>query len=401
MWYTPVSGIWQSVWLEPVSEEYITNLTIKPDLTGVDITFHGIKDGILTCEDRRYEIHDGHVRINPENPRLWSPETPYLYEFSALAGEDQITSYFALRTMSVETLKGIPRLCLNGKPYFFHGLLDQGYFSDGIYTPAMPGAYEKDILAAKGLGFNMLRKHIKIEPEQFYYDCDRLGMIVFQDMVNNGDYRFLRDTLLPTFGFRRAKDARMHDDQKTREAFLQGMEGTVMQLYNHPCICLWTIFNEGWGQFDADGAYDSLRALDDSRIIDSTSGWFHQKKSDVDSRHMYFEKLHLGNRRDLPQVLSEFGGYVYKVKEHSCNQEKTYGYKIFKTREEFAAAFRRTYLDDLVPLAKKGLCASVFTQISDVEDETNGLLTYDRKVCKLNSEEVAGIYEKLQEAVQP
>ena len=174
-----------------------------------------------------------------------------------------------------------------------------------------------------------------------------------------------------------------------------------MQLYNHPCICLWTIFNEGWGQFDADGAYDSLRALDDSRIIDSTSGWFHQKKSDVDSRHMYFEKLHLGNRRDLPQVLSEFGGYVYKVKEHSCNQEKTYGYKIFKTREEFATAFRRTYLEDLVPLAKKGLCASVFTQLSDVEDETNGLLTYDRKVCKLNSEEVAGIYEKLQEAVQP
>ena len=182
--------------------------------------------------------------------------------------------------------------------------------------------------------------------------------------------------------------------------FIEGMKGTVAQLYNHPCICYWTIFNEGWGQFEADKAYDLLRSLDDTRFIDATSGWFHQKKSDVDSLHIYFQKLRLGKQRELPQVLSEFGGYVYKFAKHSYNLNKTYGYKIFYDKREYARAVRKLYLESLVPLAREGLCASVYTQVSDVEDETNGILTYDRKACKLTKEDLSGIEAALQHAVR-
>ena len=434
MWYTPVSGIWQTTWLEPVPESYVQKLIIRADMTGAEIqVIHAADDRskdaesrmagnggttlaeggmaragesaspaeeFITCEGRRYELQGGKARITPERPELWTPETPNLYEFTVTSGEDCVTSYFALRSLSVEQRNGKPRLCLNGEPYFFHGLLDQGYFSDGIYTPAVPELYEKDVLAMKELGFNMLRKHIKIEPEQFYYDCDRLGMIVFQDMVNNGKYRYFRDTIFPTFGFCGENDHKKHPDPESRAAFLEGMRQTVSQLSNHPCICYWTIFNEGWGQFEADKAYDALKALDGDRFIDSTSGWFHQKKSDVDSLHIYFQRLHLGKQKELPQVLSEFGGYVYKEPQHSHNLQKTYGYKIFKDRKTYAAALRDVCLKELVPLAEQGLCASVYTQVSDVEDETNGILTYDRKVCRLQKEEMDGIAEALQEAVR-
>ena len=400
MWYTPVSGIWQTVWLEPVPETYVKRLRIWTDEKGVRIRAEGVLEGVITCEGREYELSDGEVLIQPENPRTWSPESPELYEFSLRSGEDFVQSYFALRSLTVEERNGIPRLCLNGKPYFFHALLDQGYFCDGIYTPATPDAYEKDILTLKELGFNALRKHVKVEPERFYYDCDRLGMAVLQDMVNNGDYRFLRDTVFPTFGMKRRSDKRMHSDPKAREAFLQGMEGTVIQLASHPCIVYWTIFNEGWGQFEADQAYERFKALGVDGFIDATSGWFHQNKSDVDSLHTYFEKLHLGKRRDLPQVLSEFGGYVFKIPEHSFNTEKTYGYKIFASREEYARAVRDIYVNDIAALARRGLCASVFTQVSDVEDETNGILTYDRKRCKLKPSEMEGIAQALMEAVR-
>ena len=399
MWYTPVSGIWQTVWLEPVPERYIGSLSIKCDGTGADIEITGPSDGEVVCLGKRYPLENGRARIEPDKINLWSPESPYLYDFTVKCGEDEVESYFALRTLTVERYGEVPRLCLNGRPYFFHGLLDQGYFSDGIYTPATPGMYEKDILAMKSLGFNTLRKHIKIEPEQFYYDCDRLGMIVFQDMVNNGRYRFLHDTVLPTLGARSLSDKNTNRDGASRSEFLSSMEKTVCHLSNHPSICLWTIFNEGWGQFDAGGAYERLRALDPSRFIDSASGWFTPSMTDVDSSHIYFGKLKLGKRRDLPQILSEFGGYVWKDPEHSFNLQKTYGYRIFKTREEFASAFRKVYLSEVVPLAKEGLCASIWTQVSDVEDETNGLYTYDRKVLKLTPEETEGVNEALQDAL--
>ena len=399
MWYTPVSGIWQTVWLEPVPARFVRSLSVTTGPDWAEIRADGVESGSVTLHGRRYPLEGGLARIKLEHPRLWSPEDPYLYSYTLESGEDRVESYFALRTLSIETRRGIPRLCLNGRPYFFHGLLDQGYWSDGLYTPASPEGYAADILAMKALGFNTLRKHIKIEPEQFYYDCDRLGMVVFQDMVNCGEYSFLRDTALPTLGLQRRDDRGLNPDAESRKNFLSAMEETVRLLAGHPCICLWTIFNEGWGQFCADEAYDRLKALDPGRFVDAASGWFHQRRSDVDSLHLYFQKPRLGRQRQLPQFLSEYGGYSWKLPEHSFNLEKTYGYRKYTAREPFVRDLRRL-LERLIPLAEQGLCAAVYTQVSDVEDETNGLLTFDRRVQKAAPEELSDLAAALQRAVE-
>ena len=404
MWYTPVSGIWQSVWIESVPEKYISSVEIKTGKDFAEFSIEGVSEGTISVKTSKKIIKesfsDGKAKIEIKNPKIWSPKHPYLYECEITAGEDKIETYFALRTLSIEEFEGIPRLCLNGKPYFFNGLLDQGYWSDGILTPASPSCYEKDILAAKSLGFNTLRKHIKIEPEQFYYDCDRLGMIVFQDMVNNGDYSFFRDTALPTVGFKRRNDKKLHTDLKTRKAFFDAMEQTVAQLKNHPCICYWTIFNEGWGQFESAAAYKKLKELDDSRFIDSCSGWFKGNESDVESEHCYFKKFRV-KKTKRPLVLSEFGGYAFAPEGHRFNPDEEYGYKKFKSREELASAVRELYERDIVPAVEKGLCGAIYTQLSDVEDETNGILSYDRKVLKIEPEEFLPVSEKIYEEIKP
>ena len=395
MWYTPVSGIWQTVWLESVPESYIHRLTIQNRGTAVTITTEPKLDGVVTVEGLgEFPLTDGYARIAPENPHFWSPEDPHLYAFMVTAGEDRVESYFALRTLEIKTVDGVPRLCLNGKPYFFHGLLDQGYWPDGLFTPASPECYREDILAMKELGFNTLRKHIKVEPEEFYYQCDKLGMVVFQDMVNNGDYSFIRDTALPTVGIQKLDDRRLHRDPASRKAFLEGMQATVEQLYNHPSICYWTIFNEGWGQFDSDRVYEALRQLDDTRFIDTTSGWFRRKKTDVDSRHVYFKKVKL-KAGEKPLVLSEFGGYSYKPEGHVFNTEQTYGYGKCVTQAELERAVEKLYLEQVVPAYRQGLCAAIYTQVSDIEDETNGLLSYDRKVIKVSKDKMMAIAELL------
>jgi hypothetical protein len=246
----------------------------------------------------------------------------------------------------------------------------------------------------------MLRKHIKIEPEYFYYACDKMGMIVFQDMVNNGDYSFIRDTALPTVGLKSLPDRYLHRDPATRQAFIDGMEKTVRNLYNHPCICCWTIFNEGWGQFDSTAMYHRLRELDSTRFIDTASGWFRPTVSDVDSHHVYFKPVKL-KRSDKPIFLSEFGGYVYRDEEHVFNPDKTYGYRIFDNRQKFEDALITLYENEVIPHIATGLCATVYTQLSDVEDETNGLLTYDRKVCKVDAARMRNVAEKIKNGLLP
>ena len=400
MWYTPVSGIWQTVWLESVPETYIHKLNIENRGDSVTITTDPALDGKVTVKGLgEFALKDGKVTIQPENPHFWSPEDPYLYDFVVEAGADRVESYFALRTLEIRKVGKYQRLCLNGKPYFFHGLLDQGYWPDGLFTPAAPECYANDILAMKKLGFNTLRKHIKVEPEEFYYQCDKLGMIVFQDMVNNGDYNFIRDTALPTVGIQKLNDKNLHRDPVTRNAFLRGMEATVNQLRNHPCILYWTIFNEGWGQFDSDNVYHHLKALDDTRWIDSTSGWFRRKETDVDSRHVYFKPIKL-KAGEKPLVLSEFGGYSFKPEGHVFNTEQTYGYGKFEVQEQFAEAVEKLYREQVIPAVKTGLCAAVYTQVSDVEDETNGLVSYDRKVEKLTPNRMIPIAEALQDAMK-
>ncbi len=398
MWYTPVSGIWQTVWLESVPEQYIESLDIQVTLDAATITVTPALSGKILLEGKEYPLTDGKATITPEDPRHWSPEDPYLYHFSIETAFDRVESYFALRTVETKEINGIPRLCLNGKPYFFHGLLDQGYWSDGIYTPASPACFEEDILKMKELGFNTLRKHIKVEPELFYYACDRLGMVVFQDMVNNGDYNFFRDTALPTVGIQKWNDRKMHRDENTRKAFLQGMASTVKQLKNHPCILYWTIFNEGWGQFDGSAAYEELKSLDSSRIIDTTSGWFRGAETDVDSRHIYFTPWSALKPSNKPLVLSEFGGYAYAVEGHLFNPDKAYGYKTCKSEEHFQTSLSELYITKVLPAIQRGLCAAIITQVSDVEDEINGVLTYDRRVCKADSESMQQIAGALKDA---
>ena len=400
MWYTPVSGIWQTVWLEEVPQSYIAELDIQTDDAQAVVTVTPALDGTVLFEGQTVALQGGKAVLKPRNPQYWSPENPHLYTFTVKAGADQVESYFALRTLSVKTVNGVHRLCLNGKPYFFHGLLDQGYYSDGLFTPASEQNFENDILQIKALGFNTLRKHIKVEPEQFYYLCDKLGMVVFQDMVNNGRYSFLRDTALPTIGLQKRSDRKLHKDPQGRKAFLQGMENTVQQLKNHPCVCYWTIFNEGWGQFDSDNVCAHLRTLDSSRFIDATSGWFRGENTDVESLHIYFGSWKKLKSKNRPLVLSEFGGYCYAVEQHIFNPQKSYGYKSCKTSEDFCRDLEKLYTEKVIPAAQKGLCAAIYTQVSDVEDEINGLLTYDRKVCKVQPEPMLKIAAALREAVE-
>ncbi len=403
MWYTPISGIWQTVWLECVPDQYIRKLSIQ---TGADYAEISVEGGLQTGEvilhgenESSFPLVDGKARIEIKNPVLWSPENPHLYGFTVISGTDQVDSYFALRTLEIRIVNGIKRMCLNGKPYFFHGVLDQGYYPDGLFTPAAPENYEKDIRFLKSLGFNTLRKHIKCEPEWFYYLCDKLGMCVFQDMINNGDYNFIRDTALPTLGFKKKNDVRAHKNEKIRKRFTACMEETVERLKNHPSIVYWTIFNEGWGQFDSQSMYEKLKNMDDTRFIATVSGWFKGADTDIIAEHVYFKPVKV-KTAEKPVIVSEFGGYAYQEKGHVFNPENEYGYKKFKTREALVKGICALYQNEIIPAISKGLCGAIYTQLSDVEDETNGLITYDRRVIKVRPEEFMPVSKAISDEIR-
>ena len=400
MWYTPTSGIWQPVWLESVPHEYIRSLKITPTLDNVtSACVGGRSDKILTIHfengDKEYQFSGDSITVSIPEAHLWTPDDPYLYSFTITDGNDTVVSYFALRTVSIDTSGKHPAICINGKPTFFHGLLDQGYFSDGIYLPVAPDGYVKDIEVSKSLGFNMLRKHIKIEPEIFYYLCDKLGIFVFQDMVNNGRYSFFYDTALPTIGMKNAPEHRA--TKRRRAMFEDTAKETAKLLHNHPCVVYYTIFNEGWGQYDADRIYGELKSLHPDRVWDATSGWFLKTDSDVSSHHVYFKPVKLKSHPTRPLVLSEFGGYSLQVDSHIFNPYKNYGYKTFHTQAELTEGVKNLYENEILPAIDGGLCAAVLTQVSDVEDETNGIMTYDRQVVKLDSDTMREVSQKLYE----
>ena len=397
MWYTPVSGIWQTVWMESLPEKPIESIKITPTAKNVIIKVNSeAEKKILTLDSgEHYEFSGDEILIEPENPIPWTPENPHIYRFTLETETDRIESYFALREVEIGDFGGIKRITLNGKPYVFNGLLDQGYYPDGIFLPATAEGYAEDIRYAKECGFNMLRKHIKIEPQIFYYLCDTMGIAVFQDMINNSDYSFLRDTALPTVGVQKLCDRGLHKNKKSREVFISSMLEEADLLYNCPSIVYYTIFNEGWGQFSADEMYGVMKDADPTRIIDSTSGWFRRKRSDVDSRHIYFKPLKVKDPDGRPLVISEFGGYAHRCDGH-LSSEGNYGYRSFATREELEAAVVRLYEEEVLPLAKAGASAFVYTQVSDVEDETNGIFTYDRQVRKLDAEKMREVMNKIQ-----
>ena len=401
MWYTPISGIWQTVWLESVPEKYISGIKITPTVDNVKIVVTGGElHKTLSIEGGGVYQFDGkEITISSVDKHLWTPEDPHLYHFTIESGDDKIKSYFALREIGIKNVKGIPRITLNGKPYLFNGLLDQGYYPDGIFLPATYKGYEDDIVKTKKMGFNMLRKHIKIEPEIFYNLCDIHGMVIFQDMVNNSDYSWFVDTALPTVGFKRLPIIFRHRDAGERRIFERDMIGTLDHLHFFPSVLYYTIFNEGWGQFCADKMYDKAKAHDPSRIYDATSGWFWRKRSDVDSRHVYFKKVKIGHLGNKPIVISEFGGFAHRVEGHLFG-EGNYGYNTYESREEFENIFDKLYLEEIKPLISKGICALVYTQVSDVEDETNGLITYDRRIVKLHKSRTREIMQQLYDEIK-
>ncbi len=433
MWYTPVSGIWQSVWLERVPSYYIEKIKLTPDLEGVDIevmisgklkkekkapeedreqkiqespagfsvavTLHTGQSIQKTFDSRKGRICLSDIILEDGNtyiPKLWTTDEPYLYSMTVSVLEDKVETYFALRTINIVETPAGKRVCLNGNPVFLHGVLDQGYFPEGIYLPATEKEYEADVLRMKELGINMLRKHIKVEPEVFYYACDRLGMLVMQDMVNSGPYSFLFDTALPTIGFKKRPDGLFAIKGKRKEFFIRHCEETIGHLYNHPCIVAYTVFNEGWGQFHSDKLYDMVKEWDTTRLVDATSGWFAQKKNDFDSRHIYFKVISLKVKR-RPLFMSECGGYSMVVDGHRYSKDKEYGYGACKNEKELTDKILYMYENMIIPSVTDGLCGCVYTQLSDVEEEINGLYTYDRKVCKVQKERMKQLAEHLKE----
>ena len=391
IWYTPQSGIWQTVWLESVPQNYIRSLHVTPlfDAHQVEITVAGEGQCTIDLEGKRFTFPAGvpaHVPVQSFRP--WSPEHPTLYPFSVTLGDDTVYSYFAMRKCSVETDKdGVRRLFLNGKPYFHNGLLDQGYWPDGLYTAPSDDALVYDIQLAKDMGFNMLRKHIKVECDRWYYHCDRLGMLVWQDMINGGGKYNLLTISAPLITGIHHKDNNYkkfsRTDPMARASYYTELTEMIAQLYSCPCICTWVAFNEGWGQFDAANAAAYIQKLDHTRIIDHASGWHDQKIGKLQSLHVYFRPYHFKpDKLHRAVALTEFGGYTLAVPGHTWG-EKRFGYKGFRDSASLGEAFRKLYETQIIPAKEQGLCACVYTQLSDVEDELNGFVTYDRKTVKL------------------
>ena len=408
IWYTPQSGIWQTVWMEAVPRHYIESLRIVPlfDQSAVEVMVRCSQP--LQCEatvdGRTVPFTSGEpARIPMPDFRAWSPEDPYLYDLSVTLGEDRVESYFGMRKMEVRADRGgVKRLFLNGEPYFQSGLLDQGYWPDGLYTAPSDEALIYDIQTAKAMGFNLLRKHIKVEPMRWYYHCDRLGMLVWQDMPSGGGkYRFSTITLPLVTGIHRRDNhyrAFARAASQGRGEYMDELEEMVGQLFNAPSVVLWVPFNEGWGQFDSTLVMERLRALDPTRPVDPASGWHDQGAGELRSLHVYFKPFRFRrDRRGRALALSEFGGYNLRVDGHCFNQ-KDYGYRRLPDAAALWRDFSRLYEREVLPAVPRGLCASVYTQLSDVEDELNGLMTYDRRVVKLDADEVRELNEQLKEA---
>ena len=415
-WYTATSGIWQTVWLEAVSDVYVQKLRFVPN---IDREVIRVKTELNT--DTEAEIYatvsfagdvvfSGAIEKDAEialpNAALWTPETPNLYDVSLEikvdgALTDTVTSYFGMRKFHVDKdQKGVMRLFLNNKPYFQKGLLDQGYWPDGGMTPPTDEAMIFDIAEMKRLGFNMLRKHIKIEPLRWYYHCDRLGMIVWQDMMSGGKY--IGDFyagFLPNIGILHVKDNKYNVFSRTEKSWRDDFERELTEmidlLYNTVSLYCWVPFNEAWGQFDALRICAYVRKLDDTRVIDHASGWYDQGGGDVQSMHKYILPIRMRKPDHRAFVITEFGGYSQKEEGHMWNPKKAFGYLMFKDKASLTAAYEKLMKKQVIPLVEKGLSGTIYTQVSDVENEVNGIYTYDRAVLKLEEDTVIALNKQL------
>ena len=404
IWYTAQSGIWQTVWLEAGPAQWVDRLVLVPHLADGELEVRVVPGGAGNATSAEVTVLAGNgqvgrrelpvgeaVRIPIPDVRPWSPEDPFLYDLEVTLGEDTVTSYAAMRSVGLgPDTGGRTRLLLNGSPYLHAGLLDQGYWPDGLLTAPSDEALVHDIRTAKDLGFTMLRKHIKVESLRWYHHCDRLGMLVWQDMVNGGrGYRssvVKAPAALPLHLPDRWHRLFGRGDREGREEFLAEVEGTVELLESVPSVAVWVPFNEGWGQFDAVDVSARIQRLDPTRLVDHASGWHDQGGGDFASRHVYIKPFHL-SRADAEDrraaVLSEYGGYSHRVQGHAWSRAE-FGYRRFADRAEFERAVVRLHESQVRPAVSEGLAGFVYTQLADVESETNGLMTYDRRVLKVD-----------------
>ena len=406
IWYTATSGIWQTVFLESVPCEYIKSIKLTPNYD--EKTLKVAVDTSNGNKEVKVEIKDGDKVISTASGsaeitldvylcKPWSLENPELYKVFVYYGNDIVESYFGLRKFSIVEKGGFKLFALNDKPIFNNGLLDQGYYHKGLYTPESNESMYKDVLTAKTLGYNMLRKHIKVEPLLWYYYCDVLGVLVWQDMINGGKkYKAHRIMLAPFINLH-LNDGNyksMGRSEKSREQYYK--EAYLLQdtLYNVVSLCVYTPFNEAWGQFDALEVTNALRKRDDTRLYDHASGWQDLGGGDFTSRHIYFRKARIKNDGKRVLALTEFGGYSLQLEGHVFSDKK-FGYKFFKRKEDLQQAYENLYLNEIIPLIEKqGLCATVYTELTDVEDEVNGILTFDREL-KLKRDFLTELNEKI------
>lgn len=412
LFYTPNSGIWKPVWLESVHEQHVSDVRLTPyfDEAAVGVCVLAGTAGTASVRilDGNTTVASAQVQTNEEMVvplgafKPWAPETPHLYDVVVEYGEDRVASYFGMRKYSVgQDANGALRFYLNNKPFFFNGLLDQGYWPESLMTPPSDEALVHDITTLKNMGYNTMRKHVKVEVERFYYHCDKLGMVVWQDLPNGGgEYNMLFVTYLPNaFNWfaRGVKDSRYkplkRTDEEGRKQYYRDLEDMVYSLYNHPCIAVWVPFNEGWGQFDATKATAQIRRMDKTRLVNEACGWFDQGGGDMYSIHNYIRKLRVKPQNRVV-ALTEFGGYSYPVKGHMARQ-KEFGYKHCASSEELTAQYKKLIEEQIYPNLTKGLSSAIYTQISDIEEEVNGLMTYDREVEKMDIGVVKALNEKL------
>lgn len=406
IWYTPVTGIWQTVWLEPVPEGAVTRVLFDTDTASgsVRVRVEGAKAGdsfrvTIGLQGRKILSKAGNPANRPatltlEKPALWTPDNPVLYEASITIERDgksvdQVESYFAFREIkAAKDENGVMRLMLNGKPVFQIGPLDQGWWPDGLLTPPSDEAMKYDLEVLKKVGFNMLRKHIKVEPSRLYYHCDKLGLLVWQDMPSGMAATGRKQFVQPNW----KTDGEFTDDEKAQ--FRSELKAMIDHLRFFPCIVVWVPFNEGWGQHDTNDILKWVKEYDPSRLVNGPSGWTDRGHGDMKDMHNYPGPGMFPVMPDRVSVLGEFGGLGLPVKGHLWKDTDNWGYRTFKTTGELRENYR-LLMRRLHPLIGKGLSAAVYTQTTDVEVEVNGLMTYDREVTKFDLAETAKWHKTL------
>ena len=408
IWYTPVSGIWQTVWLEPVNYKHITNIHTTTDIDDSSVLIklfssYDFKDDLIEFvlkEDEKVLQKtiikaDLETKISFENPKLWSPESPFLYDLEIKLiskGKiiDQIKTYFGMRKISIKKdVNGTRRMMLNNKEYFQFGTLDQGWWPDGLYTAPSDEALKFDIFKTKEFGFNMIRKHVKVEPARWYFHADKIGMLVWQDMPNGEKIerpKWQRNNFFNGQEFIPSFESEMNFKNEWNEI--------IDFLYSNPSIVCWVPFNEAWGQFKTEEISQLTKNIDPSRLVNAASGGNYYNVGDITDIHNYPEPKMLFYNPNQSNVLGEYGGIGLAIENHLWQSDKNWGYVKYKSSEKATDEYVN-FANQLLEMVLKGFSGAIYTQTTDVEGEVNGLITYDRKIIKLDMERVREINKKV------